>query len=340
MGIIWKGGQDGIMLGKLYINLITIQNHDFRLRLPNTLNTQYIPGIHARHEGSIALGQHRILPARNPDLRAPILAHREVHVDVAVRHLPHGVAAHRPFEALVDADDAGRHDEIRVDGDRVLERGLGGFFFGGGGAGPGLEGREDGEECGAFCGLVESAGMVAGGEAAGPWKGPDLEEVDGFVGLVAFGMCDSCPASSRVSIDSYTMNQGGSEHTSSASSKLHISPLHPVEIIALRTLGALLDHAIAVRQLAAQDIAEDFRIAVGMCREAGARRDAVLVEHAQAPEVLEARIVVVGEAEGMVGVQPAMVGMTALAGAAGYDLGVTESFGHGVSNGGVDAHRL
>lgn len=67
------------------------------------------------------------------------------------------------------------------------------------------------------------------------------------------------------------------KHTTSTRRKLHVSPLHPVEIISLRSLRALLDHAIPMRQLPAQDIAEDLGVSVWVCREAAAAVDAVLV---------------------------------------------------------------
>ena len=33
--------------------------------------------------------------------------------------------------------------------------------------------------------------MVARNEATGPWKSPDLEKVDFFIGFVAFGVCNA-----------------------------------------------------------------------------------------------------------------------------------------------------
>lgn len=118
-------------------------------------------------------------------------------------------------------------------------------------------------------------------------------------------------------------------HTCTAGRELYITPLHPVELLALRTFGALLDHAVAVGQLAAEDVAEDLGIAVRVGREPIAGRDAVLVEYAQTAELVELVVVVVGEAEGVEGLQPAAVfGVAALAGAAGHDGGVSERLGH------------
>ena len=89
-----------------------------------------------------------------------------------------------------------------------------------------------------------------------------------------------------------------------------------------------------MRQLAAEDVAEDLGIAVRVRGEALSFCDAVLVEHAQAAEPLKLRSVVVGEAEGVVRVEPAVVGVAAFARAARHNLCVAESFRHGVLEGG------
>lgn len=57
-----------------------------------------------------------------------------------------------------------------------------------------------------------------------------------------------------------------------------------------------------MRQLAAEDVAEDLGVAVRVRGEAGVGRDAVFVQDAQAAEVGVGRVVVVGEGEGVVGV--------------------------------------
>ena len=76
-----------------------------------------------------------------------------------------------------------------------------------------------------------------------------------------------------------------------------------------------------MRELAVENVAEDLGIAVLVSREAIARRDAVFIEHAQTPEMLESVVEVVGEAEGVVCLQPAAVfGVAAFAGAAEDDL--------------------
>lgn len=115
------------------------------------------------------------------------------------------------------------------------------------------------------------------------------------------------------------------EPTTPTSRKLHITPLHPIKGLALRALGPLLEHAIAVRELAAENVTEDLRVAVRMGREAAPRGDAVFVEHAQTAKVHELVVEVVGEAECVEGLEPAAVlAVAALAGAAEGDLGVGE----------------
>lgn len=57
-----------------------------------------------------------------------------------------------------------------------------------------------------------------------------------------------------------------------------------------------------MRQLAGEDVGENFKVAVRVGGEAGEGRDAVFVEDAQGPELLVRRGRVVGEGEGVVAV--------------------------------------
>lgn len=82
-----------------------------------------------------------------------------------------------------------------------------------------------------------------------------------------------------------------------------------------------------MREFAGEDVGEDFGVAVRVCGEAGLGRDAVFVEDAQGAEGLEGWVVVLAEGEGVVGVEPAVVGVAAVAAAAGDD-------GHGFGGGG------
>lgn len=83
-----------------------------------------------------------------------------------------------------------------------------------------------------------------------------------------------------------------------------------------------------MRQLATEDVAEDLSIAVRVGGEAGVGCDAVFVQDAQGAEVGVGGVVVVGEGEGVIGVEPAVVGVAAVAGAAEGDAGVGQGFGH------------
>lgn len=124
--------------------------------------------------------------------------------------------------------------------------------------------------------------------------------------------------------------------TTTSGCKLYISSSHAVKIIALRSLCALLDHAVAVRQLTTQDVAENFSVAMRVCGEASSAGHAVFVEHAQAAEALEFRLVVVRKTKRVVRVEPAVVGVAACAGAPRNNRGMSE-FGH-VLDGGCRAH--
>lgn len=115
--------------------------------------------------------------------------------------------------------------------------------------------------------------------------------------------------------------------TSPPRRELHITPSHPVELLPLCTFRSFLDHAIAVCQLTAENIAEDLCISVRMQWESIPSSNAVFVQYSQATEVEEAVVEVVGEAEGVVCFQPAAVlSISALTGATECDLDVAERF--------------
>ena len=95
-----------------------------------------------------------------------------------------------------------------------------------------------------------------------------------------------------------------------------------------------------MRQLPAQNVREDFGIAVRMCWKTGSGCDAIFVENSQTAKVLEFGLVVIGEAECMVGVKPTVVSVPPIAGAAGDDFGVSEGFRHGVFDCRDSAHGV
>lgn len=80
---------------------------------------------------------------------------------------------------------------------------------------------------------------------------------------------------------------------------------------ALRVAGAddfAVTKAVAVFKCAVDDIGDDFHIGVAVRREAAARRDAVFIDDAERTEAHERRVVVVGEAEVVEAVEPAVIG--------------------------------
>ena len=65
-------------------------------------------------------------------------------------------------------------------------------------------------------------------------------------------------------------------------------------------------------KLAGQDVAEDLGILMWMRGKACARSYSIFVEDAKRSKLLMLRMIVAGKAEGMFGIQPAMVGSAAL----------------------------
>ena len=82
---------------------------------------------------------------------------------------------------------------------------------------------------------------------------------------------------------------------------------------------AAVAHAVLVRQRAFEHVADDLHVAVAVGAEAGAGGDAVLVDDAQVAEAHVARVVVVGEREAVVALEPAVVGVAAVGGFAQGD---------------------
>jgi hypothetical protein len=78
-------------------------------------------------------------------------------------------------------------------------------------------------------------------------------------------------------------------------------------------------HRVAVLQLAAEHVGDDLHVGVRVGAEAAAGGNLVVVDHPQGPIAHVARIPVVGEREGVPGVQPAVVGVAAFVGASQGD---------------------
>ncbi len=72
----------------------------------------------------------------------------------------------------------------------------------------------------------------------------------------------------------------------------------------------LLPREFLVLQLPFEHVSQDLDVTMYMAVEALAGLDAVLVDHAQRTVLLVHRIVVIGEREGVVRLEPAVIGIT------------------------------
>jgi hypothetical protein len=75
-------------------------------------------------------------------------------------------------------------------------------------------------------------------------------------------------------------------------------------------------------QLAVDDVGEDLHVAVRVHAKAATGADAVFVDDPEVAKAHVARVVVIGEGKGVMGVEPAVVGMAALAGGPEDDHGL------------------
>lgn len=72
-----------------------------------------------------------------------------------------------------------------------------------------------------------------------------------------------------------------------------------------------ISHTVFVRDGSGNNVAENFHFPMRMIGETGARCDDVLVDHTQAAEAHVGGIVVIREAEGVIAIQPTVIGVTA-----------------------------
>ncbi len=75
---------------------------------------------------------------------------------------------------------------------------------------------------------------------------------------------------------------------------------------------------------AAEDIGDDFHIAVGVHAEAFSGHDEVIINDAERAEAHPIGVVIIGEAERMVGIEPAVLGVAAFMGFTDDDHGLKE----------------
>ncbi len=73
--------------------------------------------------------------------------------------------------------------------------------------------------------------------------------------------------------------------------------------------ASFIAQAVAVSDRAGPDVRDDFHVAVRMRRETRLRRDGIVVPHADRAPAHASRVAIVGEAEMMAGIEPAVIGM-------------------------------
>ena len=76
-----------------------------------------------------------------------------------------------------------------------------------------------------------------------------------------------------------------------------------------------ITHAVLVPDRPGDHIAENFHIAMGMGRESCTGSDLILIDHPQAAEPHVRWIVIIGEAEAVIGIQPTVVRVASFGGA-------------------------
>ena len=214
-------------------------------------------------KGTITLGELGILASIDANLGLSALRHGQVHIDLSLVGLG-GLCANHPLKRLCGLNDARAHGKVGVDGDGLCDGRLGVLFLLRRGLGPALERAEDGDEALPLGLVVKGARVVARAQALFPGHGPDLQKVHRVrLVLIELAVRDSRAA-------------GG---------ELHVAAVHAVELVGLAALAALGEHGVAVRQLAGEDVAKDFKVTVRMRREARVGLDAVLVQDAQGAKV-------------------------------------------------------
>ena len=90
-------------------------------------------------------------------------------------------------------------------------------------------------------------------------------------------------------------------------------------------------HAVLVLQRAFQHVAEDLHVAVRMRPEALPRRNPVVVDDAQGAEAHVRRVIIVREGEGVISVEPAVVGMATLIGSSNIQFSCCRFHAHTIA---------
>jgi hypothetical protein len=145
----------------------------------------------------------------------------------------------------------------------------------------GAVGREDQAQPAAFVLGGEVLLLVARRQASGSGHEPDLKEVHG---LAARGVL---LAVHHAAASAHSLHVAGADHRAVA-------------------------HVVFVLQGALEHVGDDLHVAVPVGGEAAAGANGVVVDHPQGPEAHVLWVVVVGEGERVVRVEPAVVGVPAV----------------------------
>src|SRR5258705_5154944 len=148
----------------------------------------------------------------------------------------------------------------------------------------GAVGRGDEPQAPALVRVLETLLLVARGDTESRRLDPDLQEVNARgLRVIEFAVRDAAAGAHALHIP-------GADHRARAD-------------------------GILVRELALEHIGDDLHVLVAVGRESGARDDAIFIDDTQRAEFDMLRIVVAGERERVIRIEPAVVGVTALAAA-------------------------
>ena len=106
-------------------------------------------------------------------------------------------------------------------------------------------------------------------------------------------------------------------HTGTGAHALHVTRRDALDVA----------HAVLVRQLAAEHVADDFHVAVAMGAKTPARSNPVFIDHTQIAKPHVCRVVVAGKRKRVKRLEPAVIGIAAFGGTALGDHEVLLSIG-------------
>mgnify|MGYP001370627802 CR=1 FL=1 len=132
--------------------------------------------------------------------------------------------------------------------------------------------------------------FIAGGQPQRTRREPDLQKMRRLPGrIVEFAV----------------------RHAAPGAHALHVAGLDDA---AVRCACLSRAHAVAVRELSAQHVADDFHVAVAVRAKTRSRGDAVFIDDAQVRITHVLRVVIVGKRKAVKALQPAVVGVASIVG--------------------------